>query len=135
MGVSKFLTMDEQMKGKVPLDTLGARLILLRREMGWSQREAAEATGVPFGTWQGMESVVKPRKTFSLDVHIAAIVKATGYDRDWLMWGGPLASPSQSGNNDRYTRARARKAQLSAWVKHRRPPLLAPLAPLEELIA
>jgi len=22
-----------------------------------------------------------------------AIVKASGYDRDWLMWGGPLVTP------------------------------------------
>ena len=75
---------------KVAADTLAARLILLRREMGWrSQRDAAEATGVPFGTWQGMES---GRSTRGLDRHIVKIAEVSGYDRDWLMWGGPLTS-------------------------------------------
>lgn len=73
---------------KVATDTLAGRLLLLRREMGWrSQRDAAEATGVPFGTWQGMEA---GRDTRALDRHIAKIAEASGYDREWLMWGGPL---------------------------------------------
>jgi transcriptional regulator with XRE-family HTH domain len=72
--------------GKVPVDTLAARLVLLRRELGWSQREAAQATGIPFGTWQGMET--DGRGSRDLDRHVMAIVEATGYDRDWLMWGG-----------------------------------------------
>ena len=87
------------MKGKVPVDTLARRLELVRHELGWSQRKASEMTGVPFGTWQCMES---GRKTFSLDQHIAAIVKATGYDRDWLMWGGPLDPPQPPADSDRY---------------------------------
>ena len=88
------------LQGKVPADTLGARLELLRRELGWSQRKSAEMTGVPFGTWQGMEA---GRRTVSLDQHVARIVAATGYDRDWLMWGGPLSPPSPfPGDNDRY---------------------------------
>jgi transcriptional regulator with XRE-family HTH domain len=93
--------MREQMTlhGKVPADTLGARLELLRRELGWSQRKAAEMTGVPFGTWQGMEV---GRRTGSLDQHVAAIAATTGYDRDWLMWGGPLSPPGPPRDNDRY---------------------------------
>jgi len=75
---------------KVPTDTLGARLLVLRHEMGWSQREAVEATGVPYGTWQGMEM---GRGTRNVDRHVAAIALATGYDREWLMWGGPLQPP------------------------------------------
>ena|ERR1035437_5165607 len=85
-------------EGKRPADTLGARLELLRRELGWSQRKAAEVTGVPFGTWQGMEV---GRRTLSLDEHVAKIVAATGYDRDWLMWGGPLDPSSPLPDNDR----------------------------------
>lgn len=106
---------ENPLKSKVAADTLAARLVLLRREMGWSQREASEATGVPFGVWQGMELL---RETRGLDRHVVRIAAASGYDRDWLMWGGPLASPSHTQpDNDRYLRARARKAQLSAWVK------------------
>jgi transcriptional regulator with XRE-family HTH domain len=72
---------------RVPRDTLAVRLIVVRHEMGWSQREAAEHTGVPYGVWQGMES---GRETRGLDQHIDKIARVTGYKRDWLMWGGPL---------------------------------------------
>jgi len=81
------MTRKRPNRSKVATDTLAARLILLRHEMGWSQREAAEATGVPYGTWQGMES---GRETRGLDRHIVAIAANSGYDRDWLIWGGPL---------------------------------------------
>lgn len=86
--------MDTQ-GGKRPADTLSGRLAQIRHERGWSQREAAEVTGVPFGTWQGMEA--GGRRTMSLDQHIQRIADATGYDRDWIMWGDP---PNR--NNDRY---------------------------------
>ena len=84
------MTRKRPNRPKVAADTLAARLILLRHELGWSQREAAEATGVPYGTWQGMES---GRETRGMDRHIVKIAAASGYDRDWLMWGGPLHPP------------------------------------------
>ena len=104
-------------EGKRPADTLGARLELLRRELGWSQRKAAEVTGVPFGTWQGMEV---GRKTMMLDQHVAKIVASTGYDRDWLMWGGPLdpMSPLLSGDKPRYeTLAPPPNVVPAKWVE------------------
>lgn len=67
-----------------PADTLASRLIQIRHELGISQREASLRTGVPFGTWQGMEL---GRDTRGLDRHVLAIVDALGVDRDWLMWG------------------------------------------------
>jgi len=72
---------------RIPTDSLPMRLIALRHEEGWSQREAAIATGVPLGVWQGMEL---GRGTRGVTRHIAAIAASTGYDRDWLMWGGPF---------------------------------------------
>jgi transcriptional regulator with XRE-family HTH domain len=76
---------------RVPQDTLAIRLLAVRHELGWSQRDAAEHTGVPYGTWQGMES---GRETRNLGEHIANIARVTGYRRDWLMWGGPMVSDS-----------------------------------------
>ncbi len=73
----------------VPRDTLAVRLLVLRHELGWSQREASTQTGVPFGVWQGMES---GRETRNLGEHVAKIAERTGYRRDWLMWGGPLGT-------------------------------------------
>lgn len=73
-----------------PTDTLAARLILMRRELGLSQREAAEKAGIPFGQWQGMED--GHRQPRGLDVKIQRIALAFNVDRNWLMWGGPLSS-------------------------------------------
>lgn len=71
-------------RGKRPADTLAARLVLIRHEQGVSQREASIATGVPYGTWQGMEL---GRATRNLDQWVPRIAARYEYDRDWLMWG------------------------------------------------
>lgn len=74
--------------GRVPRDTLAARLRLLRGEIGLSRRDAAMRSGVPLGTWQGMEEGRDSRK---LPLQLTRIANTFGYDRDWLVWGGPLA--------------------------------------------
>lgn len=73
-----------------PHDTLSNRLVLLRHERDLSQKEASFRTGVSYGVWQGMEI---GRDTRSVDKAVAKIAAALGVDRDWLMWGGPLAGP------------------------------------------
>lgn len=65
--------------------------MLLRHQLGLSQREASEQTGVSFGVWQGMEA---GRATRGIDKAVAAISAKLGCDREWLMWGGPLSDPS-----------------------------------------
>jgi hypothetical protein len=88
---------DAQGGGRVPKDTLAARLVLVRHEQGKiSQRDAAEETGVPYGTWQGMED---GRATRNLDQHIAKIAGRYGYDRGWLMWGTQVG-PHPDGGPD-----------------------------------
>lgn len=79
--------------GRVPADTLAHRLQLIRDELGWSQRRAAEKCSISFGEWQSMESGARAR---GLDDKIRKIASATGYDPIWLMWGGPLAQPDPS---------------------------------------
>lgn len=69
---------------RIPEDTLAARLLMVRHELGISQREASERSGVPFGIWQGMES---GRGTINLPEHIQKISDAFGYDRSWLAFG------------------------------------------------
>jgi transcriptional regulator with XRE-family HTH domain len=71
-----------------PTDTIGARLILMRRTLGLTQREAAALAGIPFGQWQGLED--DERHPRGLDVKVQRIVRAFNVDRDWLIWGGPL---------------------------------------------
>lgn len=73
-----------------PRDTLAARLFLARREAGLSQREAAVRCGITYGEWQSMENGADAR---GLDRKLRAIADGLGVDRDWLVWGGPLADP------------------------------------------
>jgi hypothetical protein len=79
----------ETSHGWVPEDTLAHRLVLVRRHLGITQRVAAERCGLTFGEWQGIED---GRAVRSLDVKVSAISAALGVDRDWLIWGGPLAA-------------------------------------------
>jgi transcriptional regulator with XRE-family HTH domain len=67
--------------GRVPADTLAHRLQLIRDELGWSQRKAADECGLGFGEWQSMESGAKAR---GLDDKVRKIASATGYDAVWL---------------------------------------------------
>lgn len=108
----------------MPVDTLAIRLIQVRHEMKVSQREAADQTGVPYGTWQGMES---GRATRDLGEHIAKICDTYGYDRAWLMWGtqpGPQPGGGPDGGHpadpsalDELTEAKRRR---HAQVTHTR---------------
>lgn len=81
-------------EGRVPVDSLPHRLMLIRHEMGWSQREAAAACGITFGEWQSMES---GRRARGLDDKVRKISAVTGYNAIWLMWGGPLGSTPDPG--------------------------------------
>lgn len=70
-----------------PTDTLGARLVLVRREKHLTQRAAAERCGISFGAWQSMEDDRSPRDLLD---KVQRICTALGVDRDWLLWGGAL---------------------------------------------
>jgi transcriptional regulator with XRE-family HTH domain len=78
----------------IPRDTLATRVLLVRNALGLSQREAAAHAGIGFGAWQSMEDGRSPR---DLPAKIARMSMTFGVDRDWLMWGGPLAPPDDDG--------------------------------------
>jgi transcriptional regulator with XRE-family HTH domain len=71
----------------VPADSLANRLILIRRELNLSQRDAAQRCGVGFGSWQSWENGSAPRNALRDLVWVA---ERLDVDRDWLMFGGPL---------------------------------------------
>jgi transcriptional regulator with XRE-family HTH domain len=76
----------------IPTDSLANRLVLVRRELGLSQREAAQRCGVGFGSWQSWENGSAPRNAIR---DLVRVVQALNVDRDWLMFGGPLrAAPA-----------------------------------------
>jgi transcriptional regulator with XRE-family HTH domain len=71
----------------VPTDSLANRLVLIRRELGLSQREAAQRCGVGFGSWQSWENGAAPRNALR---DLAAVAHRLNVDREWLMFGGAL---------------------------------------------
>jgi transcriptional regulator with XRE-family HTH domain len=76
----------------VPEDTFGMRLRILRFDLDVSVDDICEQTGIrppTWGKWERGES--EPR---GLPRVVARIVEATGVDREWLLWGGPLAPAS-----------------------------------------
>lgn len=80
-----------QTHGWVPDDNLASRLILVRRQLGLTQRAAAERCGLTFGEWQGLENGLQAR---GIPSKVARISEALGVDRDWLLWGGALREAS-----------------------------------------
>lgn len=82
----------EQAQPWRPMDTFGTRLLLIRKELGLSQEQAAARCGLDDGSWSNWENGTSPR---NLPVVVHHIVSALNVDRDWLIWGGGL-SPSST---------------------------------------
>jgi transcriptional regulator with XRE-family HTH domain len=71
-----------------PRDTLANRLRLIRAELGLTQRQLAEATGLTAAQVQSIEDGHTPR---DMGQRLTQISDALGVDINWLMWGGMLA--------------------------------------------
>lgn len=82
-----------QTQGWVPAaDSFGARLALVRWQLGWNQKEAALACAIPPGSWREWEEGRKPR---GLDEIAAKISTRTGVSDYWLLTGkGDPSDPS-----------------------------------------
>lgn len=70
-----------------PRDSFAIRLVIMRTELGLSQGEAAERCGLSGPTWSTWERGARPR---GMDRVVQQIAKGLGYDRGWIMFGGPL---------------------------------------------
>lgn len=79
----------------VPTDTFGHRLVLIRRELHLNVKEAAARCGVHYATWSTWENGTKPGDLAGV---VQAISRELKVDRDWLMWGGPLAQSPPPGD-------------------------------------
>ena len=107
--------------GWVPrVDTLGARLALVRQHMGWGNvKEAAESCGVPVQSWRTWERDGGiPRDILRLAKRVSAV---TGVNYYWLLDGEavPMTAPIQyEGPARRTTRGRS-KAMDSAMADAR----------------
>lgn len=86
--------MSQATSGWVPWDDFPTRLLLARKRAGLTVREAAVRTGLHYATWSTWERGASPAHK---DLVVAKIAEELGCDRNWLMWGGPLASPPDPG--------------------------------------
>lgn len=68
----------------VPGDSFSLRLLILRHELGLTQREAAKRCGLDDGSWSNWENGSHPRDMAKV---VRQIHDATGVDMPWLMWG------------------------------------------------
>jgi len=79
---------------KLPQDTFAARLVLIRHEMRLTVDEISVRCEVPSATWSTWERGTKPRDLADVCRKIAV---GTGYDPNWLIWGGlPLRAECAS---------------------------------------
>lgn len=78
--------------GWLPVDTFGARLALVRQQMGgWNLKRAADECEISRANWAKWERGASPRNMHEV---VSMISRRTGVSREWLMWGGPLATPT-----------------------------------------
>lgn len=81
-------------RGWVPADTFAARLALARMHAdNITIRDAAERCGLNYGSWSNWERGKKPRDLLET---VEAISEGLGVDRDWLLFGGPLADAEEN---------------------------------------
>lgn len=77
-------------RGAIPQDTFRARLMLVRLHAGdLTIKQAAEKSGLNYGSWSNWERGGKPRDILDVADSISA---AFGVDREWLLYGGQLAA-------------------------------------------
>lgn len=86
--------MSTQIHGKfVPrTNTFGARLALIRWQMGWNMKEAALACGFSQQSWRGWELQGHDPRGFA-DV-AERIAERTGVDEYWILTGKEPAAPT-----------------------------------------
>lgn len=140
------LAMTTAMNGNPwkPADTLAARVLLVRTSLEMNRKQFADLTGLTENQLQSIESGRSPHQ---LAAKITRMVLATGVDRDWLMWGGPLEqenprhpegdggekAPSDGNNGDLGLKVRSSTTELKGLgAEVYQFPEAAPYAPVEE---
>jgi transcriptional regulator with XRE-family HTH domain len=92
----------------IPVDSFAARVMLARAHVGLNIEDAAQKCGLNRQSWSNWERGMKPRDMVEV---VEAISDGLGIDRDWLLFGGPLAKPEKRhrdvrrGNRLSYPRA------------------------------
>lgn len=84
----------QQTHAWVPSNTFGTRLLLVRRELGITVKDAAAKCGLHYATWSTWENGRKPADMAAV---VEAISDGLGVDRAWLMWGKTNETPQPDG--------------------------------------
>lgn len=115
---------NEAGRGAIPADTFAARLKLSRLHVGdITVKDAADRCGLNYGSWSNWERGSRPQELIEVAEAISA---GLGIDRNWLLFGGPLATPESGGrrktlrrkDNEEYPR----RAGQSHPYSHTGPP-------------
>lgn len=106
---------------RIPADTFAARLVLARQYAGNIPiREAAEQCGLNYGSWAAWERGAMPRNL--LDA-VDKIHHGLDVDREWLLFGGPLAEAEE--NRRRWSgRAGSSTHEYARWPGRQLPVVL-----------
>ncbi len=83
----------------VPPDTFGRRLRALRDQLGETPEELAPRCGLKPSTWRNWEHGQRPRDKAAV---VDAVHRATGANRQWLMWGYAAVSYDADGPLGQY---------------------------------
>lgn len=86
---ARLFGMEAEVEHSIPSDQFRYRLLLARLHAGdLTTREAAERCGLNYVSWSNWERGKRPRDLITV---AEAVSEGLGIDRDWLLFGGPLA--------------------------------------------
>lgn len=97
----------------VPIDEFRIRLAVVRATMGWNFDQAARATGIGSETWRTWEKGT--RRCTDIVAAADRIAHATGLSRQWLIMGGPLATPPPTGIPERNSQIACSVKTAGRW--------------------
>lgn len=103
-----------QMEPWVPEDDFASRLLLIRRTLRLTLREAAERCGLNYRTWQTWEEGRRPQNMLEV---VSIISNAMGVDRQWLAWGEAGQSARFSRKLDEPGEARFSGSDMNEFVE------------------
>lgn len=86
--------------GIVPDDTFASRLDRIRKHFGLTIEQAAERTGLNYGSWSNWERGMRPRREVEVAEQIA---ESLGVDLNWILFGDrPRKSAVRRTDTPRY---------------------------------
>lgn len=98
--------------------------MLCRFHTGLTVKKAAARCGLNYGSWSKWENGASPRDLLTV---VARISEGLGVDREWLLFGGPLAEPDDE-RASWMSRRPAVRAEASSIYTRLRPVALRPAA-------